>query len=161
MRFHEMIHEIHEGPKCFEPRAATNTTDTVSAVSWDADPSPLSPSSRLARRIRTKMSRQYYTEKEGRSILAVGIFFRFTEVRLKKKKKERYCLLGSSIQGERATNIDLAYISGQYGADIPFADWGDVRMGILLTIGLGLLLFTSCWQRLLARIKCLRTCRRK
>ena len=146
---------IHEGPTCFEPRTPRNTTNFTSAVSWDADPSPLSPSSRLARRIRTKMSREYYTEKEGRSLLAVGIFLRFDT-----GQKKRYCLLGSSIQGERTTNSDLTYISGQYGADIPFGDWRDVQMGIVLTTCLGLLLFTSCWQRLLARIKCLSTYRR-
>ena len=157
-----MAASIHEGPKCFEPRTPKNTTNVFSALSWDADPSPLSPSSRLARRIRTRMSREYYTEREGRSILAVGIFFRFAEVSSSNTgQKERYCLLGSSIRGERTANIDLAYISGQYGADIPFGDWGDVQMGILLTVGLGLLLFTSCWQHLLARIKCLSTYRSK
>ena len=149
-----MAASIHEGPTCFEPRTPRNATKVISEVSWDADPSPLSPSSRLARRIRTKMSRVFYTEKESRIILGVGIFFRFHG------QKERYCLLGSSIQGERTTNSDLTYISGQYGADIPFGDWGDVQMGILLTAGLGILLFTSCWQRLLARIKCLSTYRR-
>ena len=135
-----MAASIHEGPKCFEPRTPKNTTNVLSALSWNADPSPLSPSSRLARRIRTKMSREYYTKRHGRSILAVGIFFRFAEVSTNTGPKERYCLLGSSIQGEPTANIDLAYISGQYGEDIPFGDWGDVQMGILLTFGLGLLL---------------------
>ena len=102
----------------YEPRTPKNTTNVFSALSWDADPSPLSLSSRLARRIHTKMSREYYTEREGRSIIAVGIFFRFGEVSSNTGQKERYCLLGSSIQGERTANIDLAYISGQYGTDI-------------------------------------------
>merc|ERR1711865_1205270 len=100
-----------EEPNCFQPvfnqsssttmnRTTTTTTNSSSNLTtafWNADPSPFSPSSKLARRLRNRMNIPYYmgssssnnnnnnnnnknnknNDRDNRSIVGVGFFFRF------------------------------------------------------------------------------------
>ena len=146
---------INDGPNCFQNDFGVHDASLIgrnfSSVDWSRELSPLSPASRLSRRLRIRMNTPYYV-REGRSILAVGILFRFLHVQPGGKKNERrYCVLGSSILGERTTEASLNYLAGKRGVDMPPGDWNDVLIGVFILFFLSVATSTaSRWMSVLA-----------
>lgn len=136
-RFFSIAASINDDPNCFKPskkkkKHIDSGKDNITEALWNADPSPLSPSSKLSRRLRDRMNIPYYMGT-NRSIVGIGMFVRF--LNKEEKYRIRYCMLGLSTKDEPRQKDDdvLSYITGRYGTDVPYGDFSKIQMSILVT----------------------------
>jgi len=114
---------IDEGPSCFEP--SSKWSEHASDWMWSEDENPYNPASRLARHIRTHMpGHDGVYIPEGKTILAMGIFFFYSD-----DVNDLACLLGSSLEGEK---VNSTFSNHQVGAGnqvkLPKGDWSEVNL---------------------------------